>query len=512
MSVLGSTFAHAKRTAWECWGEPALTKAGLYTVEDRTYGRSTIPFSPMEKRLHDNPNVDVWFGKAMMPNGKDFTWYQVWEDHSAQLRTGRKADMIFVHGTGVHGGTLASHARRYLDAGFRVIVPDLPSHGYSTGVHVYQDELRGYTAGLHAALHDVAARDDRLFNDGVRLAKRDRRECFMLGLSFGGLVSLSYGLHYPTSLREDETDEYEVPIDGLIAVGPMIDYSAVNVPIGPAWQSIIRTLQYALQLQRFEIFVPHKKCLDKDPKVYKTLVTEDKRSHQGAFRVGHLVCIYLGMMELRQRASEMKHPIFVQQGGQDRVIDFEKCFQFVRDAGSWDKRCTVYPVCQHVIYRKAKTEEEDDAGRIACIEDNVEWMCERSRSKHSMQRQMSTLSIRSDDTIVDDGVPIHPLAMAEPVRSPIGTPFTPGTPSFGSAGAFFDPSQPIPRYTASDEADDEEDDSMSTCGSAEGEEPHPLLANCHPTTLPLLAKIATQRSYRPQWKLSQQLRPYDVPV
>lgn len=530
MATLSSAVQHTTKMLWEVWGEPALTSAGLYEPQDRTYGRYNIPFSPMEQRLHSNPDVNVWFGKALMPNGKDFTWYQVWEDPKAQLRTGRQADMIFVHGTGVHGGTLASHSRRYLDAGFRVIVPDLPSHGYSTGVHVYQDNLRGYTAGLHAVLHDVARRDDERTNAGLPTPKSLRRDTFMLGLSFGGLVALSYALHYPDSLRSAETGEFEIPIDGIIAVGPMIGYSKTNVTVGPAMEFGIRSLKNLFQLQRLEVFVPHKKCLDKDPKVYKTLVTEDKRSHQGAFRVGHLTALADGMIELRAGAKDIKHPLYIQQGGQDRVVDFENCFDFVRDAASTDKKCAVYPVCQHVIYRKAKTEEEDQAGRVACIEDNVEWMCQRSPGRGSLPRSMSICSIMSDQTIIDDGVPIHPLAMAEPSPSPYPTPSaergappslcSPGTPSFGHAGAFFDPSRPIPTY---DEPESESDDGNASLDSKteggsdhgksqdEEEEEHPLLAKAHPTTLPLLATLVQQRTYRPRWSLHEQLRPYDVP-
>ncbi|CAO1634699.1 unnamed protein product [Parajaminaea phylloscopi] len=502
-----STLGSVKRTFWEVWGEPAMTATGLYEPKDRTYGRSSIPFSPMEQRLYNNPDIKVWFGKAVMNNGKDFTWYQVWEDVEAQKRTGRKADMIFVHGTGVHGGTLASHSRRYLDAGFRVIVPDLPSHGYSTGLHVFQQKLAGYTEGLHSTLNDVARRDDLLDNKGVRRSKRDRRETFMLGLSFGGLVALRYGLDYPKSLRTDDSDEWEVPIDGIIAVGPMIGYAKSQVHISAPMEIAIRTFNYVLHLQRLEMIVPHKKVLDKDPKVYKTLVSEDKRSHQGAFRVGHLTSLHYGMIELKRRAKELKHPIFIQQGGQDRVVDFSDCIQFVRNVSSEDKRCVVYPVCQHVIYRKAKTEEEDLAGRVACIEDNVEWMCERSRAS-GVARQMSATSMASEVTVFDEGVPIHPLAMRETsatvMRDPLAmmsfTPVIPaklpGTPSSRS-GAFFDPNKPIPMYAESES--DESDDGT-----------HPLLATAHPETLPTLDRLARHRTYRERWSLHEQLRPYDI--
>lgn len=485
-----------------------MTAVGLYEPRDRTYGRARIPFSPMEQRLHSNPDIKIWFGKAPMSNGKDFAWYQVWEDVQAQKRTGRKADMIFVHGTGVHGGTLASHSRRYLDAGFRVIVPDLPSHGYSTGLHVFQKDISGYTVGLHATLNDVARRDDLLNNGGIRTSKRDRRDTFMLGLSFGGLVALQYGLDYPHSLRSDNSDDWEVPIDGIIAVGPMIGYAQSSVRISRPVEIAIRVCNSVLHLQRLEMIVPHKKVLDKDPKVYKALVSEDKRSHQGAFRVGHLTAIYYGMLALQARAGEFKHPLFIQQGGQDRVVDFADCINFVRNVSSEDKRCTIYPVCQHVIYRKAKTEEEDLAGRVACIEDNVDWMCERSRAT-GMPRQMSAASVQSEVTVFDEGIPIHPLAMVETLGSATrdAAPFMSFTPVIPArvprsplpqSGAFFDPSQPIPQYAESES--DESDDGRS----------HPLLASAHPATLPTLDKLAPKRCYTSKWSLHEQLRPYDI--
>ena len=39
------------------------------------------------------------------------------------------------------GGKFAEHARTFLDEGYRVIVPDLPSHGRSTGIHVHLPDL-----------------------------------------------------------------------------------------------------------------------------------------------------------------------------------------------------------------------------------------------------------------------------------------------------------------------------------------------------------------------------------
>jgi alpha-beta hydrolase superfamily lysophospholipase len=496
---------------WEVVGEPALTRLGLYEPEDRTYGRAEIPFSPMEKRLHANPDVTVWFGKAMHPNGLDWSWYQVWEDRAAIKRTGRVADMIFVHGTGVHSGTLASHSRRYLDAGFRLIVPDLVSHGYSTGLHVYQRHLSAYTEGLHAVLHDVARRDDDSENDGKPRRKAERRTTFMLGLSFGGLVAHMYALHYPHSLREEEQGDDEVPIDGIIGVGPIIEYARSNIKIPWLLQQAIWYGDTYCGLGRVEVIVPHKKCLDKDPKVYKTLVTEDKRSHQGAFRVGHLLCIHFAAEEIQKRAHEIRHPTFVQQGGQDRVACHGAAINFIRDISSTDKRMAIYPVCQHVIYRKAKTEEEDLAGRVACVEDNVEWMCERSLSL-SRARQ---LSIQSELTLYDEGngssasgsPPVTPALSeasfdgASSVTS-YGGPQTPVTPKFDGE---------IPLKVMADADGAAFVAAVEKASSVDKSKlDHPLLAKAHHSTLPLLARLCPERKPRSHWRLHEALRPYDI--
>ncbi|KAK0526186.1 hypothetical protein OC834_004887 [Tilletia horrida] len=421
MINLGKTAAFLKKTAWDVWGEPTLTAMGLYEPADRSYGRCDIPFSPAEERMHAMPNISVKFRRVTMANGKDWMWYQVWEDKEAILRTGRKADLLFCHGTGVHSGTFASHARRYLDAGFRCIVPDLLSHGYSSGLHVYQRYINAYCEGLHLVLHDVAREDDLANNNGVFVPKAERHHTFILGLSFGGLLGFYYALMFPDSYREDADGQDEIPIDGIVGVGPMIDY-------GHRIPSIIQAFGWmiaALGGLRLELTVPHKKVLDKDPKVYKTLVTEDPRSHQGAFRGGHILCIRDAMWDIQHRAREIRHPIYAQQGGRDRVVSVEHIFDWIRTTGAEDRRMTVYPICQHVIYRKAKTEMEDQAGRICVLEDNLAWMCARSPAYGRLVRQDS---MSSEMTLVNDvGTP-----NSYPTTPSI--PLTPPTPFFNSFG------------------------------------------------------------------------------
>lgn len=505
-SVLGAVVAFFQwfcRVFWDVWGEPILIGLRLYEPKDRTYGRSEVPFSKMEKRLHENPDVTVSFYKTMMPNGKDWVWYQVWEDKVAMRATGRKADMIFCHGTGVHSGTLASHSRRYLDAGIRLIVPDLPSHGYSTGVHVYQRRGIGYTRGVRQVIHDIDRRDEE--ESGVHREKKEKRARFLLGLSFGGLVAMLYPVHFPASLREDTTDMTEIPIDGVIGVGPLIDYSRNNIKLGPLVHLLSNALDL-LNLTRLELFVPHKKVLDKDPKVYQTLVDQDMRSHRGAFRVGHLLCIRDMITELQDYAPKYVHPLYVQQGLQDRVVVVADVVSWLRRCNSRDVKLSIYPVCQHVIYRKDKSPEVDRAGRVAVLDDNVAWICDRSPGQGHIDRGISfssdlgdvTPSLRYASTLSGSATP-EEVPRAEPALTD------------AAVNSFADRLDTAIENAAVASAVPNVSTEGLTHRGEKGAEP--ALA-VDPAAVPRVDRHSPewteQRVYAPNWTLPEDMRPYDV--
>ena len=498
---------------WVLWGEPILTFLGLYEPKDRTYGRWDVPFSKMEQRLHENPDVSVSFHRAFFPNGKDWVWYQVWEDKLAQRATGRRADMIFVHGTGVHSGTLASHSRRYLDAGFRLIVPDLVSHGYSTGLHVYQRYLTAYTSGLNLVLRDVAKRDDEAA--GSRPAKKDRRRTFMLGLSFGGLLAIQYPLHFPTCAREDTTDMDDIPVDGIIPVGPILDYSKDHIKIGAFVHSFTAFIEM-LGAGRLELFVPHKKVLDKDPKVYKTLVDSDMRSHRGAFRVGHLLALRDGIEEVQRRAPEFRHPIYIQHGAMDRVVTIESSREWLRRCNSEDVKMSVYPVCQHVIYKKGKTETEDKAGRVAVLEDNVAWMSERSPGQGHIDRGLSFSSDVARSASFSSGV------NTPDIMTPSDS--MPATPAAQEHEK--DPSENVVQSTINSLTNTIDNAIENAAVASAVQTGNTSLTKRHDVKLPLepppvppptekkvdrhAPEWVEQRNYRPNWTLPEEIRPYDI--
>ncbi|CDS01196.1 hypothetical protein [Sporisorium scitamineum] len=343
-------------TLWEVWGEPLAETLGIHEPSDRSYGRWNVPFSAMEKRLYEKDDVEITFHKAMLENNKDWVWYQVWQDPVA------------VRDTVTAQAYTQEHSQASVDdtsmPGSDLSFPTYPRTATLSGLHVYQRNMAGFCSGLHAVLHDVARRDQAasLFPNTTP-TKLERRQTFMLGLSFGGLVAFSYALQYPASYRYDETDALEIPIDGLIGVGPMVAYNTKFVVVNLFLRFLFMALYYVFQLGRLEVIVPHEKVVDKDPKVYESLIMQDPRSHKGSFRIGHLYCIVHAMQQLRERADEIRHPIYVQMGGED----------------------------------KARNQHDDLAGRISVIADNVAWMVERSPAVNvgSMARRRQQLRLAS---------------------------------------------------------------------------------------------------------------------
>ncbi|SOV09372.1 related to lysophospholipase [Ustilago sp. UG-2017a] len=231
-----SKIASLSSTIWQVWAEPLLESLGLYESADRSYGRWNVPFSAMEKRM--------------------------WKLHFMRLCC--KMGKIE---SGIRFGRILKPQGIREDAGFRLIVPDLPSHGFSSGLHVYQKNMAGFCSGLNAVLHDVAAGDqaESAF-PGVRPSKLERRQTFMLGLSFGGLVAFSYALQYPASYRYDTSDTEEVPIDGLVGIGAMVAYNTRFVVVGTLLRWLFTVMLFIFRLGRLEVILPHKKAVDKDPK------------------------------------------------------------------------------------------------------------------------------------------------------------------------------------------------------------------------------------------------------
>lgn len=91
--------------------------------------------------------------------------------------------LVIVHGYGEHGARYHERARRFVEAGYRVLVADVRGHGLSEGA-------RGHTMDFEHYLSDL----DRL----AEQVQTPREATVLLGHSHGGLIVIRRSLVEPT--------------------------------------------------------------------------------------------------------------------------------------------------------------------------------------------------------------------------------------------------------------------------------------------------------------------------
>lgn len=68
---------------------------------------------------------------------------------------------------------------------YRVIVPDLPSHGRSSGIHVYLPSMEALADAIYAVLEDTLLEDSKLVKESDGSISQARK-VFVAGQSLGG--------------------------------------------------------------------------------------------------------------------------------------------------------------------------------------------------------------------------------------------------------------------------------------------------------------------------------------
>mgnify|MGYP002620311733 CR=1 FL=1 len=90
--------------------------------------------------------------------------------------------LVIVHGYGEHGGRYLQRAERFVENGWRVLIPDMRGHGHSTGARGHVRRFAQYVADLDRVLLE---------------ARTDREHTALLGHSNGGLIVLTRLLQEP---------------------------------------------------------------------------------------------------------------------------------------------------------------------------------------------------------------------------------------------------------------------------------------------------------------------------
>ncbi|BEJ04485.1 hypothetical protein CcaverHIS641_0203020 [Cutaneotrichosporon cavernicola] len=401
---------------WEI-AEPYLVATTRYTVADPTYGRYLLPHHAPTQQLMATPGVRHTFRRVFLRPFRDCkTWheayntteivhsdevkleeaevaegvkhggrwlfYSVWEMDEPEAGwecggKGRGRDLVLVHGLSDYGLRYSPHVLHFLKEGFRVIMPDLPSYGRSTGVNSYLPSLDLLPAALHTVLTDVVMWD----------LKQDRKQqqVFLCGASMGAWTVLFYVYRYhpsdsvETAAEASTSDHPEPPrpqIAGVFALCPMVEASPESRP-----SAIIEYL--AKSIKFFAGSLPLAPAVrgnvSDDPRVEEDFFA-DPLCYHGLLRVGTGLSLLDGMTELNQNAERINIPIRLIHGSSDRATSHAATERLFQRLPHDDKQFELYDGYEHIML-KVGIDDADDEKRQRVLRDWTHWLLERCRSR-----------------------------------------------------------------------------------------------------------------------------------
>jgi alpha-beta hydrolase superfamily lysophospholipase len=240
-------------------------------------------------------------------------FYQYWLPESEKI----KAYLIAFHPLGTHSDRI------------KIIAEYLTEKGYA----IYAFDLRGHWRNIvnipgHIESMDHLQKDIVLFMDVVREVAGDKK-IFLLGLSFGGLIALTYAITHPQT-------------DGVIALSPEI---GVLKEISAAKKLAKKIARDPSALVPYEI---DQKILTKDLKILKLYNTDKRRLKEISIKT--YVDQEKTMKWVKNNAKNLSCSTLIMQAGDDRIVDKKIVKKFYDSVKTEDKTYKEYDGILHEIW------------------------------------------------------------------------------------------------------------------------------------------------------------------
>lgn len=240
-----------------------------------------------------------------------------------------RGEVLIAHGFGEHSGR------------YGALTDHLTSHNYS--VSAYDHRGHGLSDGLPGHVESFDEYDDDLKKliESVR-AHNQSRPVFLIGHSMGGLIALRY------LARKSGT------LAGAVISAPLID---VAVPV-PAHKLMIARVGARIA-PRFrldnEINPAH---LSRDPEVGRAYAADPLVNRKVSTK--WFAEATRAMQEVAQWAPQIKTPILVMHGTEDRLASVDATKRLFENIGSSDKELVIYPGFYHELFNEPEKREVFD--------------------------------------------------------------------------------------------------------------------------------------------------------
>jgi acylglycerol lipase len=261
-------------------------------------------------------------------------YYQCWLPEAEP-----KAIIMLVHGIVEHSGRYQRTAKYLADAGYAVYSFDLRNHGRSQGQKGHVDDFSYFMDDL------------RTFHQLIK-SRHSGSKIFLFGHSMGAAISLAY------------TEKYSAELTGLIISGSPLC-------IQPRLPTSIIALLYplALVVPRWQFFRLDSSTLSKDKNVVESYDT-DPLVFRGKLTTGLLLPFLWELHKIRARLAEIKAPVLILHGGEDKLCLPEGSQVASREISSADKSLQIYQGLYHEILNEPEY--------AAVLGDILSWLDKRT--------------------------------------------------------------------------------------------------------------------------------------
>jgi acylglycerol lipase len=261
----------------------------------------------IESRFKGHENIDLYY-QCWLPNRRI------------------KAVLLVVHGLAEHSGRYLNVVNYFVPKGYAVCSFDYQGHGRSEG-------LRGYVRHFSYYLNELGA-----FLGVVRNMYPENM-IFIVGHSVGGTIAATFAT--------DHQDEF----DGLILSGATIKPGASLSPV-----KIVLAKFLSLMLPKMGVDIIDASTISRDKAVVDAYIN-DPLVYRGRISARLGVELIRAMQELAHKMPQIKLPVLIMHGTDDRLCNPEGSLMLYESVSSPDKTLKLYEGFYHEIFNEPERQQ-----------------------------------------------------------------------------------------------------------------------------------------------------------
>jgi len=239
---------------------------------------------------------------------------------------GARGEVLIVHGFGEHSGRYGELMSHLVNNNYSVTAYDHRGHGLSDGIPGHVESFSEYDEDLARMVNSIKSRTDV-------------KSLFVIGHSMGGLIALRHAARKGTE------------ISGTVVSAPLID---VAVPVPAHKLMIARVGARMAPRMRLDNEI-NPSYLSRDPEVGRAYAADPLVNRKVSAK--WFAEAQQAMHEAEEWAPQIKIPVLVMHGTEDRLASVEATRRIFEQIGSDDKELEILSGYYHELFNEPERHE-----------------------------------------------------------------------------------------------------------------------------------------------------------